>query len=425
ALNVIAFVGAGLLAIPGIIALNAPPPPPNTIIVNIGVGDINSSMPSNPNSESLGGSAPEVRLFDINGRQIGRVYEKKKVTEGGAIELKITGESGTSASVVPMYIQVLQHNKNSDSDDPICISWITTVSSSSSNGDFRSWNAATARACDIPWYPSVAPMGGVSGGLFQPPCFWLDGNDKYKGRFPKAMSARLFDFYFPGPNEAGAAMAKQWTERPETLCIAPARQNFYSKPGLCIPFYPSGNTDVNRKDPDNGYDYSFRDIMQNYTYNCAPTDHGSRFFAPRFEDPRVIQAKERERLANEALNSELSEYTKTGGKLYSTLNLGPLQGRAAQATGTPTASGRVPLITDAATLPEIEDNSDSILHRRVENRLQEPEKWCQERRLVISEFDFHSAKDVCESSSSWGPDMAVVPEGLFCDMCTRKVYPIC
>lgn len=412
ALNIIGFLGGGLLSIPGIIALTAAPPPANTIVVNIGVGDTNTSTPlpfkfgNQPNGETLGGSAPEVALFDVNGRLIGRSHERKMVTEGGAIEVKITGGAGSRASSVPMYVQLVHKNAAGGiTPDPICVSWITTTSSSSSNADFRSWNAATARACGMPWYPSVAPMGGVNA-LFQPPCFWLDGSSKLGGEFPKAMSARLFDFYFPGPNEAGAAMAKQWTDRPDTLCDAPARQQFYKTAGECIPYYPSGLSDINRKDPDNGYDYSFTAVKQGHRTDCAKP--GERF-APRQFGGAPVDPKAETFVKTAVLKSELV--------------LGPLAGRAAP-TGTATASGPTVIVTEGPRLPE-DMTRGTILDRRVENRLQEPGKWCQERRLVISELAMHSATDVCKSTSSWGPDMAVVPEGMFCDMCTRKVYPIC
>ncbi|KAK0622390.1 hypothetical protein B0T14DRAFT_552848 [Immersiella caudata] len=412
AINIVGFLGSGLLAIPGILSFFNKEPA-NTITVNIGVGDTNSSAPlpfkfgNQPNGETLGGSAPEVALFDGNGRLIGRAHEHTIVTSGGAISLKITGKSGTSVSQVPEYIQLIHKGAVAGPVDPICVSWITTTSSSTSNSDFRSWNAATARACDIPWYPSSAQMGGVQS-RFQPPCFWMDGSGKLGGEFPVAMSARLLDFFFPGAPGLAEATAKQWSERPDTLCEAPGRQNFYKKAGDCIPYYPTGLSEVNMKDPDNGYDFSFTSIKQGHVTDCK--NPGERF--KRLRD-----------FGGAPVDPKVEEFVKTA-ELKSNLILGPLAGRAAKATGTATESGPTAIITEGARLPR-DMTTGTILDRRVENRLQEPGKWCQERRLVISEFEGHSAKDVCESGSSWGPDMAVVPEGLFCDMCTRKVYPIC
>lgn len=45
--------------------------------------------------------------------------------------------------------------------------------------------------------------------------------------------------------------------------------------------------------------------------------------------------------------------------------------------------------------------------------------------LVITEFDAHSAKEVCEHPNSVGWDMVSTNEGLFCDLANRQLYPLC
>ena len=37
----------------------------------------------------------------------------------------------------------------------------------------------------------------------------------------------------------------------------------------------------------------------------------------------------------------------------------------------------------------------------------------------------HSARELCEMDSSWGPDFHSVPEGLHCDMCSRELLGLC
>jgi len=416
-LYIVGLLGFGLANIPGVLHFGSAPPA-DTITVNIGVGGLNSSAPLPtswphvPKGETLSGTAPFVTLYDNNGGVIGVSRESPVVVAGGAISLKIpgNGQQGGTGSLIPTYIQ-LSHGGT----DPICVSWITTSSAASSNGDFRSWNAATARVCDIPWYPSTAHMGGVqvlSEKGFQPPCFWLDGARKHNAHFPVAMTANLFHFNFPGSGgQAAAAMAKQWTERPDTLCEAPARQNFYRNAPECIPYYPSGLNEIGMKDPDNGYDYSFTAVKQGHTSSCK--NMGERF--KKLELPTAIYP-------------QASEILKTA-VLQSTLVLGPLAGRAA-ATGTTTASSTTATVTSESAKhkqqPPIKAaTGGTVLDRRVETRHLEPRLWCQERQLVITKHAAHSAGDVCKSGSSWGPDMAAVDEGLFCDMCTRKVYPIC
>lgn len=101
--------------------------------------------------------------------------------------------------------------------------------------------------------------------------------------------------------------------------------------------------------------------------------------------------------------------------LKSSLDLGLLP-RALQ---TETPSTAAPVVTAAASLPRPPqfEHKDPIINRRVERREQEPHAWCEEGQLVISEQAGHSAVQVCESSSSWGPDFISLAEGICCDMC--------
>jgi len=415
-INFIAIAAGGLLAVPSIASLFATPPPENTIMVKIGVGDVNSSEPV-PNGQTLSGFAPGVTLYDINGREIGSVFDKVNIVDGGALQIKITGDGGEASSRVPVYIKL-----EASDEDPICVSWLTTTSSTSSNADFRSWNAGTARACGIPWYPSVAPFGGVPT-LFQPPCFWLSRS----GEFVTGMSTRLNDFFFPGPTTAATNMATQWRDHRDTLCDAPGRQQFYKNLGLCIPFYPSGLTVVNEKIPENGFaddgfDVDFDAIKSSHTQTCSiagipfnNVDLGDGLPTPPAPIPSEV----------------ISSLIETA-VLTTKLTL-PLFRRQAAAESHTTTSDPIALVTASAEMPEkakpeipVQKNKKPpVLERRAEDRHRESGRWCRERHLVITESAAHSAKEVCESETSWGPDMAAVQEGMYCDMCSRTVYSIC
>lgn len=48
-----------------------------------------------------------------------------------------------------------------------------------------------------------------------------------------------------------------------------------------------------------------------------------------------------------------------------------------------------------------------------------------DERLVVSSFAGHNATKLCESETSRGPDFVSLSEGLFCDMDTREVMPLC
>lgn len=46
-------------------------------------------------------------------------------------------------------------------------------------------------------------------------------------------------------------------------------------------------------------------------------------------------------------------------------------------------------------------------------------------QLVVSDVACHSAKEVCESATSAGPDFVSTVEGLFCDMAGKMLWPLC
>lgn len=45
--------------------------------------------------------------------------------------------------------------------------------------------------------------------------------------------------------------------------------------------------------------------------------------------------------------------------------------------------------------------------------------------IVISDRDVHSASELCNSRMSAGPDFVSTKEGLYCDMCTGELWPVC
>lgn len=47
-----------------------------------------------------------------------------------------------------------------------------------------------------------------------------------------------------------------------------------------------------------------------------------------------------------------------------------------------------------------------------------------ERRLIVSNKVQHRAENMCSSDTSWGPDF-VGTDGMFCDMGTKTLTPLC
>jgi hypothetical protein len=51
--------------------------------------------------------------------------------------------------------------------------------------------------------------------------------------------------------------------------------------------------------------------------------------------------------------------------------------------------------------------------------------FADHRVVVVSEHGDHSASELCKSASAAGPDFVSTKEGLFCDMCTGELWPLC
>jgi hypothetical protein len=49
---------------------------------------------------------------------------------------------------------------------------------------------------------------------------------------------------------------------------------------------------------------------------------------------------------------------------------------------------------------------------------------CDYTDVVISDFDGHSAPEVCQSATSSSPDFVSMKEKLLCDMCTHVLRPL-
>jgi hypothetical protein len=52
-------------------------------------------------------------------------------------------------------------------------------------------------------------------------------------------------------------------------------------------------------------------------------------------------------------------------------------------------------------------------------------RYPNSHRIVRSTKKDHSARELCASESSYGPDMVSYEEGTFCDMDSRQVYDLC
>ena len=146
AINIVVLGRTGIASFPALTSFFAAPVP-EQILVNIGVGATNSEILPDGNPA---GNAPSASVFDVNGNLLGFASGADTIiADGGSLKLSIGGEEGGLTSVTPEYIQLY-----ASGSDAVYVSWVTTTSSSSAGGDFRTWNGATALHCGMISYPA-------------------------------------------------------------------------------------------------------------------------------------------------------------------------------------------------------------------------------------------------------------------------------
>ena len=50
---------------------------------------------------------------------------------------------------------------------------------------------------------------------------------------------------------------------------------------------------------------------------------------------------------------------------------------------------------------------------------------CNNHQVVVSDYDTHTATELCDSATSHGPDFVSTKENFYCDMCTHQLWPLC
>ncbi|KAI9368930.1 hypothetical protein BJX61DRAFT_546071 [Aspergillus egyptiacus] len=74
----------------------------------------------------------------------------------------------------------------------------------------------------------------------------------------------------------------------------------------------------------------------------------------------------------------------------------------------------------------VKSKRSEVNDRRIRARAHRAKRapWTKSQ-LVLTDSDIHSARELCESETSMGPDFAHTGEKVFCDMEEKKLYPFC
>lgn len=417
--------------------------------------------------ESLGGSTggdiPFVHLYDLHGDELGHVNGESQ-PEGG-ISLgdgeSVSREIETQGH--PEYLKLTAYGL-----DAVCIAYVTLTAPDGK--DFLTWNGDFGKECGIPWYPSPQRFPGVDD--FRPNCIWLSKDN----RFVQGVSLKLTDFSFP-TSEKAAAQSRAFHQNRDLLCDAPGRMQFWkeTEPDSCIPYYPlivhktNDGTDGNLYQITKGHKtvcdnpgtpFNDVDLFPNGSYIGEGQLGGTVGAIPIGETGKAYEIDDEGNkvfLGEEEQEPELPEvaggtagsipieevgrayYIDDEGKkvFLDNQNVGGNAGQPGQQLpDSTTVSGEVAAEYNAIsprtkTLNRSGSNQKpnakprrQDIKRRQHAILKARGDKCVDQ-LVISDFNEHSARAVCESTSSYGPDFLATNEGLYCDMCEHQLWPIC
>ncbi|PVH86192.1 hypothetical protein DL98DRAFT_601703 [Cadophora sp. DSE1049] len=310
------------------------------------------------------GPMPNVALFNVNGGRVGFMSGQKQGNLGRGQTNGINVDPiNKSNNEVPEYLSVSARSSNA-----ICISYLAVTGP---NQEYWTWNGEFGKLCKQWFYYSNQPMFGST---LRPPCIWFSTDD----RFPTGMALHTIDFSSMG-SAAADNRGNQFVNHPESLCDSVPRQHFYHgyfSELSCIPVFDP----LPVATPDN-VDLDRSQAITQGTVECSPK-------------PGVEPSPE-----------ELRNLRKFSSKYIPTYG--------------------VKRRSDDLLESEPDAEPDVELDPALEWSHTAPRSACDEKHLVVSNYEGHSAKELCENDRSLGPDFVSRKEELFCDMCTRTVWPLC
>ena len=277
------------------------------------------------NADTTAGNHPGIRLYDVMGRDIGRIDGKAdKIKDGNTMDIRVPFDEDVGNRPVD-YVSITNGGV-----DALCIAYITITQP---DGAKKAWYGDAGKMCGADWYHSQLRTGDNN---YTPACIWIDRDHSNNIRF-QGFGLHITDF--AGTDER----ADQWEANRDLMCKAAPRFKMYEK---------------------------------------MKTDDPIPFFLPPLEyaddsadvDPQAVLDKARWVLKKE----------------------GPNVNKA---------------VVDADMPPP----RPPKLRRRQERA----------RYVIMSKSPNHSARELCDSPSSFGEDFVSLDEGLFCDMSEKRIWPLC
>jgi hypothetical protein len=366
ATNAIILLATGGLSFQAVKSALFPAPPADQVTsVKIGAG-------SNGDND---GNIPGIHLFDFQGKTIGiqkssgNIIDKGKDFQINVAHLELNDNAAAQAE----YISIVTGGK-----DALCISYVTVTLPGSGvqfayNGDF-------GYQCGAAWaYGNTTLTADPNGGIYQPRCNWIDGDDS-NGLHTKAIGVHLPSVL------ANQGRIDQYNKDNDLMCKADPRFKLYDTLDVedPIPYFKSSPFDL-----DTLIDYNRDQTLDPNNWATTPVDKSKL----------------------KGIGSERRDIARHGG------NQTLIQGNQNYASS----------VKSNSKVNAAGNNSTKTLGTSTFNgtRVAPPQSEKHRGQLIKSGSQYHSAKELCGSATSYGPDFVSLVENLYCDMEQKKTWPLC
>ncbi|KAF2237057.1 hypothetical protein EV356DRAFT_565149 [Viridothelium virens] len=330
--------------------------------------------------EPYGGDVPGVSIYDDVGNGLGFSsgcifpclirYGQKKIKAGNFRDIQIRQKTDNQRNNgVPTYVAV-----SAGGTDAICISYISLTDFS---GLHHGWVGDVGAECGGDWFYSTQIVGNNN---YRPRCVWISSDPNFTLGHT-AMGMHITDFSIESSTQVG--LRDEYRRDRRTMCGSLPRFSFYTKFKLGKDWLPVFHPTLQYTE--NG---ATRDIAQLWTDGVTHKGRQRGVPAPS----RYRPTRPSERPAEEPAE-ELAQM--------------PVNATAAQ--------GR----------------TQTRIRRRKEKRngpsIQSAGNHTQSfyDLIVTTNTPEHDVATLCNSPSSLGPSLVNYKQGKFCDMSTKKIWPVC
>jgi hypothetical protein len=396
AFDIIVIATTVLASVPLLASVIAPKPDVNSKIVTTckvmaGTGD------------HAEGDHPNIHIFDRLGATIGIAEgSSEQIFKGQGADIHIQQFDPSKSENALEYMSVI-----SGGNGALCI---VMISCTTPTGLFYSWSGDVAQQCDgvggqvIPWYESNTIVSQQQNRPdVKPKCIWIDG-DRTGG-----MKTMGFGLHLPSfrPNQNREA---DFSQNKARMCNSKPRFHIYEQIDKLdpIPFFKTPVFD----------EATFVDFddkaLDESNWDTRPFNLSDVFGGTRSRLARDVESNEDDLVTtdNDHFHEEHGKRQERSGSRI-TDQASSSNGAATNRVGSKSKQA-------ATSRPVVPIN-----HRPLKLGSDGRRAYPYADKLIRSNSTGHSAKRLCGSRGSWGPDFYSHAENLFCDMDKKRVWPAC